>query len=135
VDADVVLADSVDAARQAREATAKALSRWHCSPACVEDAMLIVSEMVTNAVRHGGGRVQLRLGRSAGFLRVEVGDASPAPPRLLPLDPTAECGRGLRIVDRLASRWGSRPVQDGKVVWVDLRCPRVAGPVAAGAAR
>jgi anti-sigma regulatory factor (Ser/Thr protein kinase) len=139
MDADVVLdvglADSGSAVRQARELTADVLARRGCTPGCVENAVLVVSEMVTNAVRHGRGRARLRLHLAAGYLRVEVRDASPLLPRLLPLNLTAERGRGLRIVARLASRWGSTRLKDGKVVWVDLRCGRVTDGAAVGAAR
>jgi anti-sigma regulatory factor (Ser/Thr protein kinase) len=127
VDTEVVLSDSASAVRQARQTTAEVLAKWRCAPECVDDAVLIVSEMVTNAIQHGHGRARLRLCRSAGVLRVEVQDASPRLPRLLPVDSVAERGRGLRIVARLASRWGSTRLRDGKVVWVDLRCPQVTG--------
>jgi anti-sigma regulatory factor (Ser/Thr protein kinase) len=122
VDADVLLESSTAAVRQAREVTASTLAHWRCGAQCIDDAVLVVSEMVTNAIRHGGGQVRLRLCWSAGYLRVEVRDASPLLPRLLPTNPAADRGRGLRIVARLASRWGSTRVRDGKIVWVDLSC-------------
>jgi anti-sigma regulatory factor (Ser/Thr protein kinase) len=130
MDADLVLTDSGNSVRQAREVTARLLARWGCAGGCVDDAVLVVSEMVTNAVRHGRGRVRLRLHWADGHLRVEVRDASARLPKLLPPSPTAERGRGLRIVSRLASRWGSARLRDGKVVWVDLECPR--GPPGKG---
>jgi anti-sigma regulatory factor (Ser/Thr protein kinase) len=122
VDTDVLLADPTRAVRQAREVTRSMLARWGAAADCVDDAVLIVSEMVTNAIRYSRGRIRLRLHWADGYLRVEVRDASPLPPRLLPSSSGAERGRGLRIVARLASRWGSTRLRDGKVVWVDLRC-------------
>jgi anti-sigma regulatory factor (Ser/Thr protein kinase) len=119
---DVLLQNSTSAVRQARELAAALLTGWGCAPECVDDAVLVVSEMVTNAVRHGSGGIRLRLHWSGSYLRVEVRDGSPLLPRLLPASPSADRGRGLRIVARLASRWGSTRLRDGKVVWVELRC-------------
>jgi anti-sigma regulatory factor (Ser/Thr protein kinase) len=132
MDTDVLLENSTSAVRQAREVTRTALGQWHCAADCIDDALLVVSEMVTNAVRHGQGRIRLRLSWSRRYLRVEVRDASPLLPRLLPASPSADRGRGLRIVARLASRWGSTRLRDGKVVWVDLQCREAQEPAAAG---
>lgn len=124
MDTNVLLQNSASAVRQARDLTRTSLIRWRVTPDCVDDAVLIVSEMVTNAIRYGGGPVRLRLRLRAAYLRVEVRDASRVAPRVLPADPAGERGRGLRIVARLASRWGITRLRDGKIVWVDLRCAR-----------
>jgi signal transduction histidine kinase len=122
VDTDVLLADSPNAVRQARDVTRSTLARWGAAVECADDAVLIVSEMVTNAIRYSRGRIRLRLHWAGGSLRVEVRDASPLLPRLLAPSSGAERGRGLRIVAGLASRWGSTRLRDGKVVWVELPC-------------
>ena len=83
---------------------------------------LLVSELVTNAVRHGASRATLEAEAPGGVLRVSVYDQSPALPELKESpDPTAESGRGLHLVSLLASRWGFEPVNgEGKVVWFEL---------------
>jgi len=84
-------------------------------------AVLITDECVTNAVRHGGGGFRLTVHRTQGTLRVEVRDESKRPPEPRTYDPTSEEGRGLVIVERLASRWGSDSIEgNGKVVWFEL---------------
>ncbi|WP_052707547.1 ATP-binding protein [Streptomyces rubellomurinus] len=90
----------------------------------VADAVLLVSELVGNAVRHTGAPRWLLLIRAPGLLRIEVGDASPRPP--LPRPPQGaeqEGGLGLFLLNRLALCWGWRPSGPGKVVWCDLRLP------------
>ena len=91
----------------------------------LDRVVLLTSELVTNAVVHGLGPVQLLLGDNGDRLRVEVSDGAPG---LLPRTPRRpadvnESGRGLLIVDRLADRWGcrSRRTPPGKIVWFELR--------------
>ncbi|MFI9061395.1 ATP-binding protein [Streptomyces sp. NPDC053429] len=91
-------------------------------------AELVVSELVTNALRHSGaprGRdIGVRLARREGRVRVEVSDAG-AVVDLAPQTATAgdERGRGLAIVAALAERWGCRPRPHGigKAVWAEVR--------------
>ena len=87
----------------------------------LDDAKLLVSELVTNAVVRAQSPVDLRLIESETTVRIEVRDLSPVLPRVgdAPLD--AESGRGLTIVDRRADRWGTEPEpQVGKAVWFEL---------------
>jgi anti-sigma regulatory factor (Ser/Thr protein kinase) len=123
VDATVLLDNPDIAVREARRLAVDVLSRWGCDRSRIDDAVLVVSEVVTNAVRHSGGRIRLRLRRYGSQLRIEVTDRSPRLPVLMPISPLAERGRGMRIVSRLATRWGSSRAGTGKVVWVDLPCP------------
>ncbi|WOI63642.1 ATP-binding protein [Streptomyces fradiae] len=67
-----------------------------------DDAELVVSELVTNAVRHGAGPVGLRVALGVGELRIEVRDGSSIPARLRTADPADESGRGLFLVDAVA---------------------------------
>jgi anti-sigma regulatory factor (Ser/Thr protein kinase) len=83
-----------------------------------ERAVLVVSELATNAIVHGGGVLYLEIFRSNGRLRVEVADASPKLPGRVKVNVTS--GRGLRMVDVLADAWGSEPRPWGKVVWAEL---------------
>jgi hypothetical protein len=89
-----------------------------------EDALLIVSELVTNAVRHGRPDIVLDLHLRGDRIRIEVRDDSPRLP-LLPADRPAidrPTGRGLLIVAATASDWGitQHPDRPGKCVWAEL---------------
>lgn len=83
---------------------------------------LIVSELVTNAIRHAGGPVRLRLIR-ADTLTCEVSDSSNTQPRMRRARSSEEGGRGLYIVAQLSHRWGSRYSRDGKTVWSEQTLP------------
>ncbi|MER6198330.1 SpoIIE family protein phosphatase [Streptomyces sp. NPDC001586] len=83
---------------------------------------LIVSELVTNAIRHAGGAVRLRLIR-ADTLTCEVSDASNTQPRMRRARSSEEGGRGLYIVAQLSHRWGSRYTRGGKTVWSEQNLP------------
>lgn len=88
-----------------------------------DDAELLVSELVSNAVRHGGGNVQLRVLVNERDLTISVyddGDGEPVvSPRLL--GPEVASGRGLQLVEKLADGWGVFPAEGGgKTVWILL---------------
>ncbi len=86
----------------------------------VEDAVLVVDELVTNALRHGEAprRCRLVVLRHRDRLRVEVDDASRREPVIRTPDLTG--GRGMILVDGLASRWGVDHHEDHKTVWAEL---------------
>ena len=85
-------------------------------------AVLLVSELVTNAILHGRGPLELRARTTGEALRVEVHDADPrtAPTLSTGVEPTDDGGRGLQLVDILADRWGWAESPAGKVVWFEL---------------
>ncbi|MFE4653330.1 SpoIIE family protein phosphatase [Streptomyces sp. NPDC056707] len=83
---------------------------------------LIVSELVTNAIRYGGAPIQLRLIRS-DVLICEVSDGSNTSPRLRHARTTDEGGRGLFLVAQLALRWGARYTGYGKAIWAEQPLP------------
>jgi anti-sigma regulatory factor (Ser/Thr protein kinase) len=87
-----------------------------------DTAELLVSELVTNALRHGEGpMIRLTLSCRLGALHCEVEDASSARPAVCRGDnEEGESGRGLLLVEHLAARWGSRLSGRGKTVWFDL---------------
>jgi anti-sigma regulatory factor (Ser/Thr protein kinase) len=91
----------------------------------LEVAVLLTSELVSNAVLHGGpfsasASVRLSVELLAGRLRVGVEDASQAMPVVGDGAPTSVEGRGLLLVESLADRWGCEPLAGGKVVWFEL---------------
>ncbi len=86
----------------------------------VDVAVLLVSELVTNAVHHAGGPVRLQLAVDTDTVRVDVGDEVPDLPLAAPADGFAQGGRGLLIVEALASRWGVEAMLPGKRVWFEL---------------
>ncbi len=96
---------------------------WSCDPERLDDAVLVLSELVGNAVRHAeGDSMEVRLRRTGDVLRIAVHDRSPAHPAPRDAALEDENGRGMLIVDALSSRWGWEPRPDGKVVWADVAC-------------
>jgi len=108
------------------------LSRWHCE-SLLDDVQLLVSELVTNAVVHAGSDVEVAVRLLTDSIRIEVVDR--APTASVPLRPSSpdshdESGRGLLLVETMASAWGVEPMDGGKAVWFEV--PRLdrADPVA-----
>jgi serine/threonine-protein kinase RsbW len=83
-----------------------------------EEAVLLVSELATNAVRYGAGDQVTVCVTIAEEIRIEVGDASPQLPA--PLNPEGGHGRGLHILEAIATDWGAQRRDSGKVVWFTL---------------
>jgi PAS domain S-box-containing protein len=111
------------AVRDGRSFVATVLTRWQCDES-TDDARLLVSEVLTNAIRHAHGPVGLRLRLSdPDLLTVEVNDRSPRLPGRRQAATEDESGRGLLLVEALADSWGTRPADDGKTVWFTLRVP------------
>lgn len=113
------------AVRTARGAVRDQLRNWGLD-SLSDIAALLVSELVTNALRHATGPIGVRLVRPAGLtgvLLVEVSDPLPDPPRERIARPEDETGRGLQLVASSARRWGTRPGGTGKTVWFELAVP------------
>ncbi|MDX2647951.1 SpoIIE family protein phosphatase [Streptomyces sp. PA03-1a] len=106
------------AVRRARKLAAGQLTAWGLD-GLEHSTKLLVSELVTNAVRHGAGPIGLRLIRHQA-LTCEVSDTDVCAPRLRSADSMDENGRGLFLVAQMSRRWGSRSAVDGKVVWAEL---------------
>jgi anti-sigma regulatory factor (Ser/Thr protein kinase) len=106
------------APRLARRFLDESLSAWG-HPHRTADARLVVSELATNAVIHARSEFSVRLRTADSRLRLAVRDRSPEQPAIPPA-PHAAGGRGLAMIDDLASRWGVETRQDGKTVWVEL---------------
>jgi len=95
----------------------------HAAVRSVEDAELMLSELVTNAVRHTRSLLQLEITLDGSTLRVAVVDDAPGVPIRRTSDHGATEGRGLAIVDTLADRWGIAPGAGRKSVWFDVTLP------------
>ncbi|KPI06239.1 hypothetical protein OK074_4217 [Actinobacteria bacterium OK074] len=95
----------------------------HCGlSVLLDDALLVVSELVGNAVEHGGGHpVGLRVAALVDELRIEVADGNPVPARRRVAGEADEDGRGLLLVDAVAREWGVSP--DGTMTWCSLAIP------------
>ncbi|AOU77004.1 magnesium or manganese-dependent protein phosphatase [Streptomyces albus] len=103
---------------RARRLARSALARWDLEE-LTDSVELLVSEVVTNAVRYASRPITLRLLRT-DVLRCEVGDDVPQLPRLRQARATDEGGRGLYLVNKLARRWGATRLSTGKVVWFEV---------------
>jgi hypothetical protein len=111
-------------ARQARAAVRQALAAWGMDDP-FGDAELLASELAANASEHGSGPVSLALRRQAApdgqpAITCEVTDTSPHLPRQRLAGPGAERGRGMAIVEALASSSGTRATEAGKTTWFTL---------------
>ncbi|GAA2270170.1 hypothetical protein GCM10010145_00620 [Streptomyces ruber] len=95
------------------------LTAWHLA-GIADDACLLASEILTNAVCHAAGPIRLLLRRTEYDLTIEVTDRSPHLPQPRQINTADESGRGLALVDALAAAWGTRPAEDGKTVWFTL---------------
>lgn len=116
--------------RRARDFTVATLRRWGLA-ALADDIIVVVSELLTNALRHtsheggtapgrqiGGWPIRFGLLSPGGSLLCAVADPSPRMPVMRDPDYLAETGRGLHVVASLCDDWGwTDPAQDGKVVW------------------
>ncbi|KAA1374789.1 SpoIIE family protein phosphatase [Aeromicrobium fastidiosum] len=103
---------------EARQFVVGSLEHWDVPPAVVDDLALITSELVTNALVHGGAPVDLRLQHSGARVVLEVqDDAERQLPRARNPDDDEEHGRGIHIVEALSDEWGTRATDRGKCVW------------------
>jgi anti-sigma regulatory factor (Ser/Thr protein kinase) len=120
----VPLAPSAESCRLARGSVRQLLDSAAVDEETRETAMLLATELASNAIEHGGGDARLDACVRPDAVRIAVADANPA----LPLPRTAarapteldERGRGLLLVAALASRWGTDPLPHGKSVWCEI---------------
>ena len=101
----------------ARRFTRDTLASWHYRGS-YEEAVLVVSELVTNAILHGRGSRTLRLIGTAWRVRIEVADDNPVPPAIR--QGGADGGWGMRLIEQLTTDWGVSPRDGGKVVWGEV---------------
>lgn len=122
----VILPQHARAAAAARRSADETL-RWWGLDDVAEAALLVVSELVTNAVLHArasGPSLELRLRAGSTWLRIEVHDADPRPPQLRRPAGLDEGGRGLLLVEAITDEWGVYGTPTGKAVWAALQLAR-----------
>ena len=112
--------DGTVAGRVRRDIAAAADGMAAIPAAVREDLALIATELITNSLRAGAGRVQVTLQTPPPDIQLEVSDDGPGIPAIANPSASDTGGRGLMIVDRLADRWGHRPSTVGKTVWARL---------------
>jgi len=102
------------------------VSLWRLPDDCLDRLLMIVNELVSNAIDHARTSCDITVRRTRSLVRVRVADDSPLPPRIAPLDVNAARGRGLQMVKAMADRWGwtTRHRGKGKTVWATVDCNR-----------
>ncbi|MFJ1967115.1 PAS domain S-box protein [Streptomyces sp. NPDC087903] len=108
--------------REGRRFLRRTLHDWHCDD-LTDTACLLASELMANSVRHACDPLRLRLRRTRDELHIEVCDGSPVLPQARTASADEESGRGLVLLDQMASAWGTLPTQEGKAVWFSLPLP------------
>ncbi|WP_432020683.1 SpoIIE family protein phosphatase [Streptomyces sp. 1222.5] len=114
------LAAAPESVAAGREFLSRTLAAWGFAEA-MDDARLLLSEVLTNAVQHGQGPIGVHLCRTDADLTVEISDRSPALPQPRQAAEDEESGRGLLLVRALADDWGVRPTDEGKTTWFSLK--------------
>ncbi|MFG3288465.1 SpoIIE family protein phosphatase [Streptomyces sp. NPDC048179] len=110
-----------EAARHARRFSKRTLRSWGITDDTMDTALLVISELVTNALIHTDGPVRLDLTLLDHRLRIAVADASPRSPVKPPnIGWEATGGRGILLVEAMSAAWGTVPASGGKQVWADL---------------
>jgi anti-sigma regulatory factor (Ser/Thr protein kinase) len=123
----LVVSDAPDCAAIVRSQLAEVLGDWGCSDDLAADAMLVATELVTNAMLHGGGCTSLAAVFDSRSLRLEVGDRASLPPQKHHYEDGAATGRGLYLVDALSAAWGWEAQAAGKLVWAEIGSPSSTG--------
>jgi anti-sigma regulatory factor (Ser/Thr protein kinase) len=114
-DFEIAIAPDLVHVPQARNAAFAIMKLWDIEDSLADDMRLVVSELVSNAIEHGYGRVGLRITETADEVKIEVSDSNPAPARVRCAHEEELRGRGLMIVASLADSWGVS--EDGYCTW------------------
>ena len=120
-----------DTPGRARRCLDGVLGEWGVPPDDRWPVLLVMNELVTNAVEHAGTPLLLALNRTDDGLRIEVHDESSAPPELRDPDGLSRRGHGLRVVQDLALRWSWTETSDGKTVWATMNFSDAGGDAGA----
>ena len=114
------LADEVTACSDGRRFVDEHLARWNVPAQVSDEAVLLTSELIANAIRHAPPPLCLQVSVSEDALRVHVQDSDPARPALTRPDFNSRGGRGVWLIDTLATRWGFHACPPGKEVWFEI---------------
>ena len=122
LDADVRVPDRADSIPAVRAFLARLLDGWGVAAEVIDDASLLTSELMSNAVKHGSGVVNLEIEVKDGLLHVGVHDDDSGTPVVREVSTNRTEGRGMWIVQTLARDWGSESTagESGKTVWFEL---------------
>ena len=120
--ATIELATTPRAPGQARDWLATRAAAWGVSDQLREDAVLLINEVVSNAVDHVGGQhaIEVQARWNGASLWVGVADGSAVRPIVRELAHTEHRGRGMRLVAAIAHQWGAYDYRDGKRVWFEI---------------
>jgi anti-sigma regulatory factor (Ser/Thr protein kinase) len=123
LDAEAQMPHRVDSVPAARAFLTQLLHGWDIEQQVIDDASLLTTELMSNAVEHGSGVLELEIAVQDGLLRVGVHDGSVKPPVMREgTSASLEGGRGIWLVQSIARDWGSDPSgrEEGKTVWFEL---------------
>jgi hypothetical protein len=118
-------------AGEARQLASRALDQWGLA-AAEETALLLLTELISNGVRHANTALTMVLSYEGSRLHVGVSDHDTQPPSLMPASLQNHHGWGLRLVSLLSSDWGTTVNPDGKTVWFDLNIDELSQESAPG---
>lgn len=118
-------------AGRARRLVSRACREWNVQHVA-DDAELVVTELVENAVRHARTGCEIDVELSGSGLRITARDGSTAPPRLVYPDSTRSGGRGLLLIEKLCRDWGFEVLDHGKRVWTVLSADASPPPASIG---
>ena len=124
VRASIELPAEITSGRRARLFLAERLSEWRLE-SLLDTAMLLTTELVTNAVIHAHSAVNVTIRRSIDSLRVEVADSGGGALQMRAPSMESTNGRGLQLMEALAAAWGTSAFEAGKLVWFELPAARL----------
>jgi anti-sigma regulatory factor (Ser/Thr protein kinase) len=114
------LADNVSACGDGRRFVAEYLARWQVPAQVSGKAALLTSELIANAIQHAPPPLCLQISVDAGLVRVQMHDSCALAPTLTHPDVNSIGGRGVWLIDTLATRWGFHQQSPGKEVWFEI---------------
>jgi anti-sigma regulatory factor (Ser/Thr protein kinase) len=118
------LADNVSACSDGRRLVAEHLARWQVPAQVSGKAALLTSELIANAIQHGPPPLCLQISVDVDLVRVQMYDSEAVAPIVTRPDLNSVSGRGMWLIDTLATRWGFHQRPPGKEVWFEISFTR-----------